>query len=326
MKKLLVILLGFILCTTTKVYAEDAATVTVTVKDLPQKLQNRTVIVTLGNGPSDTESTIVILGGLNNYTETVTIAPSEYYCAAAVQYDALGDYSLQEINQTTFLQAEGGNHYDLIYTLVGSSWYESVTGQQRHYTLQPLETPPENYEPEPAQVGAYLTAPIGFSQHVIVYLQNLYTDDVYDLELYESNGLAAVEPNALSGKYAFLSAYVVGDAENRYQFRCEQNELSAENGVDFHLTVTDTANPDREMNTPSRDQNVTVQEANSFNNRNTDAPQQPTAEPEIVSQPVKQQKKQLDLLSLLLDFMPVVFVGVVLFAVRRKRRRQRPQG
>ena len=326
MKKLLVILLGFILCTTTKVYAEDAATVTVTVKDLPQKLQNRTVIVTLGNGPSDTESTIVILGGLNNYTETVTIAPSEYYCAAAVQYDALGDYSLQEINQTTFLQAEGGNHYDLIYTLVGSSWYESVYGQQRHYTLQPLETPPENYEPEPAQVGAYLTAPIGFSQHVIVYLQNLYTDDVYDLELYESNGLAAVEPNALSGKYAFLSAYVVGDAENRYQFRCEQNELSTENGVDFHLTVTDTANPDREMNTPSRDQNVTVQEANSFNNRNTDAPQQPTAEPEIVSQPVKQQKKQLDLLSLLLDFMPVVFVGVVLFAVRRKRRRQRPQG
>ena len=326
MKKLLVILLGFILCTTTKVYAEDAATVTVTVKDLPQKLQNRTVIVTLGNGPSDTESTIVILGGLNNYTETVTIAPSEYYCAAAVQYDALGGYSLQEINQTTFLQAEGGNHYDLIYTLVGSSWYESVTGQQRHYTLQPLETPPENYEPEPAQVGAYLTAPIGFSQHVIVYLQNLYTDDVYDLELYESNGLAAVEPNALSGKYAFLSAYVVGDAENRYQFRCEQNELSTENGVDFHLTVTDTANPDREMNTPSRDQNVTVQAANSFNNRNTDAPQQPTAEPEIVSQPVKQQKKQIDLFSLLLDFMPVVFVGAVLFAVRRKRRRQRPQG
>ena len=116
----------------------------------------------------------------------------------------MGDYPLQEINQTTFLQAEGGNHYDLIYTLAGSSWYESVTGQQRHYTLQPLETPPENYEPEPAQVGAYLTAPIGFSQHVIVYLQNLYTDDVYDLELYESNGLAAVEPNALSGNLLFF--------------------------------------------------------------------------------------------------------------------------
>ena len=320
MRKFLALLFALLLCTATKVYAEDTATVTVAVKDLPQKLQNRTVIVTLGNGPSDTESTVVVLDGLNNYTETVTVVPSEYYCAAAVQYDALGDYPLQEINQTTFLQAGGGNHYDLIYTLAGSSWYESVTGQQRHYTLQPLETPPENYEPEPAQVGAYLTAPIGFSQHVIVYLQNLYTDDVYDLELYESNGLAAVEPNALSGKYAFLSAYAVGDAENRYQFRCEQNELSTENGVDFHLTVTDTANPDREMNTPSRDQNSTVQAANSFN-RNTDAPQQPTAVPEIASQPVKQQKKQLDQFSLLLDFMPVVLVGAVLFAVCRKHRR-----
>ena len=320
MRKFLALLFALLLCTATKVYAEDAATVTVTVKDLPQKLQNRTVIVTLGNGPSDTKSTIIVLDGLNNYTETVTVMPSEYYCAAAVQYDALGDYPLQEINQTTFLQVEDGNYYDLIYTLAGSSWYESVTGQQRHYTLQPLEVPPENYEPEPAQVGAYLTAPIGFSQHVIVYLQNLYTDDVYDLELYESNGLAAVEPNALSGKYTFLSAYVVGDAENRYQFSCEQNELSTETGADFHLTVTDTANPEREMSTPSRDQNVTVQEANSFNSRDADAPEQPTPEPEVVSQPVKQQEKQLDLLSLMLDFMPVVIMGVVLFAVRSKHR------
>ena len=173
----------------------------------------------------------------------------------------------------------------------------------------------------PVQVGAYLTAPVGFSQHVIVYLQNLYTDDVYDLELYESNGLAAVEPNVLSGKYAFLSACVVGDAENRYQFSCKQNELSTETGADFHLTVTDAANPDREMNTPSRDQNVTVQAANGFNNRDTVAAEQPIIEPGVVSQPVKQQKKQLDLLSLLLDFMPVVLVVAVLFAVCRKHRR-----
>ena len=87
------------------------------------------------------------------------------------------------------------------------------------------------------------------------------------------------------------------------------------------MTVTDTANPDREMNTPSRDQSSTVQAANSFNNRNTEAPQQSTTQPEVVSQPVKQQEKQLDLLFLLLDFMPVVLVGAVLFVVRRKHRR-----
>ena len=50
MRKFLALLFALLLCTATKVYAEDTATVTVTVKDLPQKLQNRTVIVTLGNG------------------------------------------------------------------------------------------------------------------------------------------------------------------------------------------------------------------------------------------------------------------------------------
>ena len=108
MRKFLALLFVLLLCTATKVYAEDAATVTVAVKDFPQKLQNRTVIVTLGDGPSDTESTVIVLDGLNNYTETVTVAPSEYYCAAAVQYDALDDYPLQEINQYDILQAEGG--------------------------------------------------------------------------------------------------------------------------------------------------------------------------------------------------------------------------
>ena len=55
MRKFLALLFALLLCTATKVYAEDTATVTVAVKDLPQKLQNRTVIVTLGNGPSGTE-------------------------------------------------------------------------------------------------------------------------------------------------------------------------------------------------------------------------------------------------------------------------------
>ena len=94
---------------------------------------------------------------------------------------------------------------------------------------------------------------------------------------------------------------------------------SAVNRTSFHLTVTDTVNPERKMSTPSRDQNVTVQAANGFNNRDTVAAEQPIIEPGVVSQPVKQQEKQFDLLSLLLDFMPVVLVGAVLFAIRRKR-------
>lgn len=48
MRKFLALLVVAFLCFATKVYAEDVATVTVTVANFPQKLQNRTVIVTLG--------------------------------------------------------------------------------------------------------------------------------------------------------------------------------------------------------------------------------------------------------------------------------------
>lgn len=217
-----------------------------------------------------------------------------------VQRGATGSFRFEVCPRT--ILCEGQRAVPFVAELSGSFRFEVVRLTQLHILVQI----------HLLRLGDFLLCYTGHT---------LPPYDVYDLELYESNGLAAVEPNALSGKYAFLSAYAVGDAENRYQFRCEQNELSTENGVDFHLTVTDTANPDREMNTPSRDQNSTVQAANSFNNRNTDAPQQPTAVPEIVSQPVKQQKKQLDQFSLLLDFMPVVLVGAVLFAVCRKHRR-----
>lgn len=108
MRKFLALLFALLLCTATKVYAEDAATVTVAVKDLPQKLQNRTVIVTLGNGPSDTESTVIVLDGLNNYTATVTVAPSEYYCAAAVQMMPWAIIPYRKSTKRHFCQQKAG--------------------------------------------------------------------------------------------------------------------------------------------------------------------------------------------------------------------------
>lgn len=44
MRKFLALLFALLLCTATKVYAEDAATVTVAVKDLPQKLDRKSVV------------------------------------------------------------------------------------------------------------------------------------------------------------------------------------------------------------------------------------------------------------------------------------------
>ena len=179
MKKSLLLMLLLFALSALPVCAEEAAEVTVSVPALPQELQNRTVLVSLGSSPVDTDAVLVALSGLNGYTETVTLTPANYYCTAAFQYDALGDYPLCETNQTVFLHAEAGGRYELTYALSGAGWYETATGQQRYYTPLPTETPPSGYQAGTAQIGVYLTVPSGFSQPVVAYLQNLYTGDIY---------------------------------------------------------------------------------------------------------------------------------------------------
>ena len=293
MKRVLAILLlvPFIMVLAPPCRAAGNGDVTVSLVAVPAELQERSVLITLGSGPSDTDAVLVVLNGLNQYGQAVTLPEGIYYCNAAVQYDALNDWPLREVDGTTFLQVEAGGQYERQYEFAGESWFTEVTGQTRYYTPQPLHQQPADYLPEAAQISAYLTAPAGFSQHCIVYLQNLYSGTVYALDVYESNQLAAVCTEADSGLYAFLSARVVGDAAERYQFECEQKELNTDDGASFHLTVTDMKNPDAELCTPSRDENATVQRAAAYNAPATAAPSAtPTPEP-TSSQPVQQNKK-----------------------------------
>lgn len=261
MKRVLAILLfvPFVMTLAPPCHAAGKGEVAVSLVDVPSKLQERSVLITLGSGPNDTDAVLVTLNGLNQYSQTVALPEGTYYCNAAVQYDALNDWPLREVDGTTFLQVEAGGQYELQYEFAGESWFTEVTGQTRYYTPLPLRRPPADYQPTTAQVSAYLTAPVGFSQHCIVYMQNLYSGTVYAADVYESNQLAAVCTEADSGLYALLSARVVGDVTERYQFECEQNELNTDDGASFHLTVTDTKNPDAELCTPSRDENTAVQ-------------------------------------------------------------------
>lgn len=237
MKRVLTILLlvSFVMALAPPCHAAENGEVAVSLVDVPAELQERSVLITLGSGPNDTDAVLVTLNGLNQYSQTVTLPESTYYCNAAVQYDALNDWPLREVDGTTFLQVEAGGQYELQYEFADESWFTEVTGQTRYYTPLPLRQPPADYQPTTAQVSAYLTAPVGFSQHCIVYLQNLYSGTVYALDVYESNQLAAVCTEADSGLYAFLSARVVGDAAGRYQFECEQKELNTDDGASFHL-------------------------------------------------------------------------------------------
>ena len=328
MKRVLAILLfvPFVMALAPPCHAAGNGEVTVSLVDIPAELQERSVLITLGSGPNDTDAVLIMLNGLNQYSQTVTLPEGTYYCNAAVQYDALNDWPLREVDGTTFLQVEAGGQYELQYVFVGESWFTEVTGQTRYYTPLPLRQPPADYLPEAAQISAYLTAPVGFSQHCIVYLQNLYSGTVYELDVYESNQLAAVCTEADSGLYALLSARVTGDAAGRYQFECEQIELNTDDGASFHLTVTDMRNPDAELCTLSRDEKAAVQRATTYNAPATAAPSvTPTPEP-TSSQPVQQSKKPANPFWNLLDFLPIVFIGAGLFWFHQKNRRGGPKG
>ena len=149
---------------------------------------------------------------------------------------------------------------------------------------------------------------------------------VYALDVYESNQRAAVCTDADSGLYAFLSARVVGDAAERYQFECEKIELNSDDGASFHLTVTDMKNPDAELCTPSRDENTAVQRAAAYNAPAAAVPSATQTPEPTSSQPVQQSKKPANPFWNVLDFLPIVFIGAGLFWFRQKNRRGGPKG
>ena len=153
MKRVLAILLlvPFIMVLAPPCRAAGNGEVTVSLVDIPAELQERSVLITLGSGPNDTDAVLVELNGLNQYGQAVTLSEGTYYCNAAVQYDALNDWPLREVDGTTFLQVEAGGQYELQYEFAGESWFTEVTGQTRYYTQLPLRQPPADYQPTTAR-------------------------------------------------------------------------------------------------------------------------------------------------------------------------------
>ena len=239
--------------------AAPTAQITFVVDSPPASIQDRTLLATAGAGPGDLAAQVT-LSALNDYTATVEVEPGTYYCNAAVQYDYAGDYPVTEQDDICEVMLQPGDTVTLHYTVWTSGYYETVTGTDRHAAGLERVDPPIGFDAATtAQIGVYLTAPQGFDRHVMVDLGNQYTGDCYTLDVYASNKLTAYEPAATAGQYQFLVARVVGDEAGRYSFSCEQEVISTDQGAAaFHLTVTDTENPDRGLTTPKDEPSSSV--------------------------------------------------------------------
>lgn len=237
-----------------------SAKIHLSVLNVPESF-DRSIAVTIGRTPSDSVADVT-LSGLNQYTADVHLPAGEYFIGARVAYDVSGDFPIAI--EPGSLTVESAQSYEVSLSVSSVSFYEQMTGTPRYQEkIAFLETPEGFDTSAPAQIGAYFSAPKGFDKTIIVYLTNLYTGTSYELKVYSSNLLAAVMSNCESGLYCLSGARVAGDDSSRYTFTCEPESMSTNEGVNFHLTVTDTKTPAREITTPSHDENEIVQEAHS---------------------------------------------------------------
>lgn len=145
MKRVLAILLfvPFVMTLAPPCHAAGKGEVAVSLVDVPSKLQERSVLITLGSGPNDTDAVLVTLNGLNQYSQTVALPEGTYYCNAAVQYDALNDWPLREVDGTTFLQVEAGGQYELHISVQERRLYGVLATLSRSKATQPYIQEPK---------------------------------------------------------------------------------------------------------------------------------------------------------------------------------------
>lgn len=295
--------------------AAPTAQITFVVDSPPAAIQDRTLLATAGAGPGDLAAQTT-LSALNDYTATVEVEPGTYYCNAAVQYDYAGDYPVTEQDDICEVMLQPGDAVTLHYTVWTTGYYKTVTGTDRHAAGLERVDPPIGFDTAATtQIGVYLTAPQGFDRHVMVDLGNQYTGDCYTLDVYASNKLTAYEPAATAGQYQFLVARVVGDEAGRYSFSCEQEVISTDQGAAaFHLTVTDTENPDRELTTPKNEPSSSVLQDETPEPAATPEP----AEPETTQQAsfLTRLVKQIILLAVIV--LAAVYVVIPAIAKHKK--------
>lgn len=147
---------------------------------------------------------------------------------------------------------------------------------------------------------------------MVVYVENLFTGAVKELDLYDSNNYSAYASDVAQGRYKVVGTRVLAEGDNRFMCQSEQETITTNDTEGFHLTIYDSDHPDAKMVTPSRDNNSIVQEAERINgdsSEEVEATPEPTAEPTPAPEQGEEPTKGIDI-GMIIAIVICTVVGV----------------
>lgn len=270
------------------------------VASMPEDALNRTVRATIAYGPADETLAAVKLNGMNSFVDSVELEPHSYFFSYFVTNDPAMDYPVKARSDDMYtIDVTPGSCKVVYLDVSGESFYEQITGKKRYYEAESTIETEDGFDTNATgQIGCYLTVPETFGDTVVVYVENLFTGAVKELDLYDSNNYSAYASDVTQGRYKVVGTRVLAEGDNRFVLQSEQETITTNDTEGFHLTVYDSDHPEAKMVTPSRDNNSIVQEAervNSANSEEVEATPEPTVEPMPAPEQVEEPAKGINI-------------------------------
>lgn len=270
------------------------------VASMPEDALNRTVRATIAYGPADETLAAVKLNGMNSFVDSVELEPHSYFCSYFVTNDPAMDYPVEARSDDMYtIDVTPGSCKVVYLDVSGESFYEQITGKKRYYEAESTIETEDGFDTNATgQIGCYLTVPETFGDTVVVYVENLFTGAVKELDLYDSNNYSAYASDVTQGRYKVVGTRVLAEGDNRFVLQSEQETITTNDTEGFHLTVYDSDHPEAKMVTPSRDNNSIVQEAEQINgdsSEEVEATPEPTVEPTPAPEQVEEPTKGINI-------------------------------
>lgn len=284
------------------------------VASMPEDALDRTVRATIAYGPADETLAAVKLNGMNSFVGSVELEPHSYFCSYFVTNDPAMDYPVEARSDDMYtIDVIPGSCKVVYLDVSGESFYEQITGKKRYYDAERTIATEDGFDTNATgQIGCYLTVPESFGDTVVVYVENLFTGKVKELDLYDSNNYSAYASDVAQGRYKVVGTRVLAEGDNRFSVQCEKETITTNDTEGFHLTLYDSDHPDAKMVTPSRDNNSIVQEAERINgdsSEEVEATPGPTVEPTPAPEQVEEPTKGIDI-GMIIAIVICTVVGV----------------